>query len=82
MNAKVIMIMALTRGRDLGAVDIFTFPPLNVNWTFRSDPLPPALLNVHLKFCCPKSHFIPVGCTLYVKMSTAATQFTAFFKMW
>ena len=38
----------------LGAVDILTFLPLNVNWTFRSDPpLPSPLLNIHLKFCCP-----------------------------
>ena len=51
---------------------MFTFPPLNVNWTFRSDPPPPPLLNVHLKFCCPINHCIPVRiltCTFYVKMS-------------
>ena len=40
----------------LGAVDILTFLPLNVNWTFRSAPPPPLplalpFLNVH--FCCP-----------------------------
>ena len=45
---------------------IFTFSPLNVNWTFRSD------FPLHVKFCYLKSHYIPEGivtCT-YVKMST------------
>ena len=35
-------------------------------------PRPSPLLNVHLKFCCPKNHCIPVRiltCTFYVKMS-------------
>ena len=49
---------------------IFTFPPLNVNWTFKSDA------SFNFKFCCPKpqsfpkSHYIPEGIltSTYVKM--------------
>ena len=58
------------------------FPRLTSTRRLGQTPFPP-LLNVHLKFCCPKSHCIPGGiltCT-YVKMSTVSTQFTAF-KTW
>ena len=64
---------------SLGAVDIFTFSLINVNWSFRSDPPPPSL-TFPWNFCCPKSHCIPEGiltCT-YVKMSTVLTHYTAF----
>ena len=53
---------------------IFTFPPLNANWTYFAAPSPKSV---------PKCHYIPEGiltCT-YVKMSTVSTQFTAF-KTW
>ena len=51
---------------QLGAVDILTFSPLNVNWTFRSDPPPPPphsspLLNVHLKCSVDLHRFKPTG---------------------
>ena len=65
-----------------GAVDIFPFPPLyNVNWTFRSTPpLPHPLLNVHLKFFCPKSHCIPEGILIcsYAKMSSVSSTIYCF----
>ena len=50
---------------QLGAVNIFTFSPLNVNWTFRSDPSPhsspsPLLVNVHFKFSVDLHRFKPL----------------------
>ena len=53
-----------------GSVNIFTFPPLNVNWTFGQTLPPfPLLPNAHLKFCCAKSQYIPEGiltCTIII----------------
>ena len=48
---------------QLGAVNIFTFSPLNVNWTFRSDPRHsqhPLLVNVHFKFSVDLHRFKPL----------------------
>ena len=45
---------------------MFTFSPHTVNWVFGSDP--PPLLNVYLKFCCHKSHYIPEGILTYTLM--------------
>ena len=50
---------------QLGAVNIFTFSPHNVNWTFRSDPSPhsspsPLLVNVHFKFSVDLHRFKPL----------------------
>ena len=49
----------------LGAVDIFTFSPFNVNWTFRSDPHPPPKR--------PKRplEILLLTCTLHIYYSTS-----------
>ena len=33
----VEIVWGLSRGAPVGVVDIITFPPLNVNWTFRGE---------------------------------------------
>ena len=59
---------------QLGAVDILTFSPLNVNWTLRSDPPPPPphsspLLNVHLKCSVELHRFKPLISLVHFNMN-------------